>query len=663
MTAATGRNGSGIFLSFSISPVQDYVEAARTVRDLWTGSYMLSWLTATAAVAVTDKLGGSVFSPVMDGMPLVELVRQIGRGEKPQPRKDGEDLMSCLPNTFIAQLPQGTDPAKAKGECVAAAAAEWKRIADAVRTHLHKSWDGEWPGWDAGWDDQVDNHWDFRVCVMDGSDPDRVKRAAVGLGIRVDTRDTFQLAIDLLARVAGSAKMIRHVPPAEDPSDLRPKCILTGAHAQMGPTTSADGDTPMETARKFWEKAAPKAHKNWERLQTKDRFGAVALVKRFAWSQYFGKKLGRAPQDKRVWDTATIAAAGWIAGLGKNGDGRYLHEEIEALCMTKTDYGHWSGQWLHAEKANDDADADDHLPSEVFDRLVALRKSNKKRAPTYYAVLALDGDHMGRRMAKADRAGRETRSKALQTFALEKVGWCITDYLGDMALDQPVYAGGDDVLALLPLFMPDGANGEKCVLECAKAIRDAFAGLADLRLPGEDAPTASAGLAIVHHKADLREALAAARRAEKAAKEAGRDRLGIAVVRRSSGETMTVTRWEHVPRLMKLAEEFRKGKTDRWAYGVHAMLVRLAGRDPRPGANGEGVGCAPDNLAELMRAELKRSLASSEKAPEGVLELWDELVAGEPKDKPGAETKADKAAADALALMLAMSFLARGREE
>ena len=197
------------------------------------------------------------------------------------------------------------------------------------------------------------------------------------------------------------------------------------------------------------------------------------------------------------------------------------------------------------------------------------------------------------------------------------------------------------------------------------AIRDAFAGLRELKLAKEVAPTASAGLAIVHHKTDLREALAAARRAEKAAKEAGRDRLGIAVVRRSSGETLTVTRWEHVPRLMKLAEEFRKGKTDRWAYGVHAMLVRLAGRDPHPGANGEGVGSAPDNLGELMRAELIRSLKSSEKAPKGVLELWDELVAPDPVAHAGGDQKqkADKAAADALALMLAMSFLARGREE
>ena len=33
------------FLAFSLGPVQTFIAAARTVRDLWTGSYVLAWLT------------------------------------------------------------------------------------------------------------------------------------------------------------------------------------------------------------------------------------------------------------------------------------------------------------------------------------------------------------------------------------------------------------------------------------------------------------------------------------------------------------------------------------------------------------------------------------------------------------------------------------------
>jgi hypothetical protein len=38
------------FLSFMIGPVQPFIESARTLRDLWSGSYLLSWLTASAMV-------------------------------------------------------------------------------------------------------------------------------------------------------------------------------------------------------------------------------------------------------------------------------------------------------------------------------------------------------------------------------------------------------------------------------------------------------------------------------------------------------------------------------------------------------------------------------------------------------------------------------------
>lgn len=51
MTAALeacdwGNNAA--FLSFSLGPVQSFIEAARSLRDLWSGSMILSWLTFRA---------------------------------------------------------------------------------------------------------------------------------------------------------------------------------------------------------------------------------------------------------------------------------------------------------------------------------------------------------------------------------------------------------------------------------------------------------------------------------------------------------------------------------------------------------------------------------------------------------------------------------------
>lgn len=67
------------------------------------------------------------------------------------------------------------------------------------------------------------------------------------------------------------------------PDEMRPKCAQCGAFSQMGPQTrGADG--AMKVAGDFWTEAAPKAHLYWERHQTKDRYCAIHLVKRFAWA-------------------------------------------------------------------------------------------------------------------------------------------------------------------------------------------------------------------------------------------------------------------------------------------------------------------------------------------------------------------------------------------
>ncbi|RMD79030.1 MAG: type III-B CRISPR-associated protein Cas10/Cmr2, partial [Lentisphaerae bacterium] len=45
------------FLVFQLGPVQDFIASARSTRDMWSGSYLLSWLTAHAIKAITDVLG------------------------------------------------------------------------------------------------------------------------------------------------------------------------------------------------------------------------------------------------------------------------------------------------------------------------------------------------------------------------------------------------------------------------------------------------------------------------------------------------------------------------------------------------------------------------------------------------------------------------------
>ncbi|WP_231730015.1 type III-B CRISPR-associated protein Cas10/Cmr2 [Chthonomonas calidirosea] len=118
-------------------------------------------------------------------------------------------------------------------------------------------------------------------------------------------------------------------------------------------------------------------------------------------------------------------------------------------------------------------------------------------------------------------------SKALAKFA-QKAREIIKGYS-----DYCIYAGGDDVLALLPL---------ETVIECANALNKAFRQhLQGFQLP-DDSGTLSIGVAICHRMEPPSIALEAARSAERAAKQL-RNALAVAVHPRSGSSVMVKDPW------------------------------------------------------------------------------------------------------------------------
>ncbi len=81
----------------------------------------------------------------------------------------------------------------------------------------------------------------------------------------------------------------------------------------------------------------------------------------------------------------------------------------------------------------------------------------------YYAVIAFDGDRMGATLSslKTEEAHRQFSQKLVE-FAL-KVEGLLSQKTGECS--TLVYAGGDDVLAVVPA---------KCALDCAEALRQSF---------------------------------------------------------------------------------------------------------------------------------------------------------------------------------------------
>lgn len=226
-----------------------------------------------------------------------------------------------------------------------------------------------------------------------------------------------------------------------------------------------------------------------------------------------------------------------------------------------------------------------------------------------------------------------------------------------------IYAGGDDVLAILP-----ARTALVCAGELSRTFRKNYEKpngepRRECLLMGEKA-SVSGGLAIVHYKEDLRFALEAARKAEKAAKNAGRDALQIAACRRSGEHATALCPWKFVDRLDGWVQSFAQDDaSDRWAYHLRGEAETLQGLGPA-----------------AMRAEIQRQINRSEELTRKLFGEGDPEMAGQrladafdeyrratrpPQDdgSPGQRRFSDREAfSQFVTLCQTASFLARGRD-
>lgn len=424
------------------------------------------------------------------------------------------------------------------------------------------------------------------------------------------------------------------------------------------------------------------------RLGKRDRLCAIGLVKRFAAPAHLADELGLVPDQLRIPDTWTVAAAPWLK-----------RAELE-WTRCKGDSGQrWNGQWLHWRTRHDDED-EDRVPDATWDTIKrALKRMGEARPPVYYAILKMDADEIGAwlRGEKAPRvreilhpdtldyferlqakdtvkAGLDAKrpvgpslhaaiSEALANFAVHIVPAVVAKHAGTV-----IYAGGDDVLALLPV---------ETALCCAWELRQAFSGSlsvnggadpgyyrtaegCELLMMGGRA-SLSAGLTVLHAKDDLREGLEAARAAEKSAKAGGRNALVITVQRRSGEQTSALACWNTVDWMETLRAAFAAGASDRWAY-------RLAGEAPTLGALPQAAILAEvrrqvDRSEEVTRVRLGGG--DKDKAGARVadrFEAYARMRRAPSRVKACADPLPAELFADFLTLCRSASFLARGRD-
>jgi CRISPR-associated protein Cmr2 len=523
-------------LSFHLGPVQPFIEAARTTRDLWAGSYLLSWLAAAAMRPVLERDDTEIVSPFVRDNPLLAAHLRAnghdGLAEKHCPAPVGDSRLPCLPNRFLAIVPDDHRDGLV-GQVRRAFDDEWARIRDEVHSRITGPLAALHADWDRLWKAQLDSHFEVRVAAA----------PAGGL----DAKD-----LDQIGRLLAAVRAVRHVPPYAVPrdADVPQKCTLLGTYEQMGPPRLAD-------SKRFWQDATNPARQPHEpdsvgtprgitargaAVRRGERLCAVSLVKRFAWPHHLAPCLGADPGDVRFADTATSAAIEWLQPLPWK---KWLSQR------------RWSGQWLHWRVPNQDRD-EDECPGDIWDRIQQHRREHGP-PPAYLGIVSVDADDFGQKWRQHPREV----SEAVAGFALRRVSEIVeAQHHGEL-----IYTGGDNTLAVCPATRAVGlahALNRRFAADMAAAVRGRF--------------HLSGGVAVVHFKEDLRFALDQARRAEARSKNTGRDRLTLTVCRRSGEHTTADFGWGVVPAFAALVELFADaGVTDRWAYKLQADMPTLSG--------------------------------------------------------------------------------------
>lgn len=538
-------------LHFSLGPVQTFVAQARRTRDLWAGSFLLSYLVAHAMAAVRER--GRIILPSVDGDPLLEWVKDE-RG--PAPR------LGSIPNRFVAEVDDGPGQAKLAVQALQHA---WKKLADQVyekyvQPVAHLGQDTQ-----AIWQRQVAGFWEIQWAV---------------------TSDDQDFA--LLDR----RKNWRFTSASDEGGD---HCTIMGDYQELSGYVRAWERDKQDA---FW--SALRERTGDLELREDERLCAIALIKRL-----FPKAIGQTHMPTRWPSTAYVAAIPWIKEMAEKAPGQakaYAEmakqlagsqtvgnsfEEIPALAGLQTGlFAHLDGNFFYAEAMGNPK----RTPMDEAARPILLGKLKQlyevDRPSPYLAYLIMDGDQLGKKLREM---GPERVSKALSLFA-QQVSGIVNDHQGVL-----VYAGGDDVLALMPMTS---------ALACAQAINVAYRGAF-----GDKSATLSAAILYADILTPLRSALRNAHHLlDHVSKEqCGRDTVTLSVYKGQGTSLQWSSKWDDVgDRFHALIERIRnKDYSSGFFYNLREQFAFLTGKPTwTPGetlALPDGLSLKPFLFAEYAR--------------------------------------------------------------
>jgi CRISPR-associated protein Cmr2 len=486
----------GSYLHFTLGPVQSFVAQARRTRDLWAGSFLLSYLTGQAMAAVLRSGGRIVFPEVArDGEPIDPLLKAIMNGGQ------GPDFGS-LPNRFKAEITNGFSPE----QCREAVATAWDRVAQVVWDEFVAPSVSYGKGTEAIWQRQIKNFWEVAWCIGEENN-------------LLDRRKNWR---------SGHATV--------EPGD---KCTMMGTLEEVSGYTRSIG-REAEQQRCFWENIRRCRGVGKLNLRDNERLCAIALIKRLF--PLTGDSIGWRMRP-HFPSTAYVAAVPWLVAALTNKPKLALQYgeaskgiadqnsrmAIEQFRSIKEAVGHdqdkrgfasLGGEYFH-QAALKDGDRWEESTSVAREQLRALLSEDKLGEPTsFFAMLLMDGDRLGKLLQGHDST---QISQGLARFTGQ------AQDIFERHDGVVIYAGGDDVLGLFPVSEAIGA-----ALDLRRVYEESFT---DTTAAGQ--ATISAAIVYAHYNHPLQAMVAKSHDLlDRVAKEGtGRSSLAVTVWK-GSGPTL-----------------------------------------------------------------------------------------------------------------------------
>ncbi len=514
-SSCTDDNGqmTPAFLLMQIAPVQEFIAQARSTADLWSGSYLLSYLTWQGLWRVAENIGpDNIIFPALYNQPLVDI--ELKEHYSQNKLQDGSTLadyinvdkeklkIASIPNRFLALIPAD------KAEMLASAAENairqtWQEIAEKVFDSLSKI---------------MPDAANYRERFFKQTE----KFLQISYQI-LPWQDDLPLDENLTALKAFTETQI--------PEADRDKRFY---NADKGVLTNPAFTWPAQYTLCNKLLAARRCTRNFTQFNTDD--AQAGTVK--DWLSGKEEVIGSEADWKKLLSAP--------AGVFKDTD-----HPMGAINLIKRLWYCKDGADYFAIKHQQEIKSD-------FDSVVKVAGGSK-----YFAVIALDGDEMGKMLSgeklpllknqmAANPAGYFAKlsstqfeklkrplspsfhmqfSEALGNFSIFVVPEIVKNHQG-----QLIYAGGDDVLCMVPA---------QNALSCANELQQSFRKIQhEITIESGGKPetksiimpgcNASCGIAVAHVKHPLQCVINEARKAEHKAKNAySRNAFAMTLLKRS----------------------------------------------------------------------------------------------------------------------------------